>query len=44
MDVSLKNIIAPSFFDVHKFIKKNKYTHYWLSREDVLVQSQVLLV
>ena len=31
MNVSLKNIIAPSFYDVHKFLKQYKYTHYWLA-------------
>ena len=31
MNVSLKNIIAPSFYDVHKFLKEHKYTHYWLA-------------
>lgn len=29
-DARLKNIIAPSFYDLHKIIKQNKYTHYWL--------------
>lgn len=28
--INLRDIIAPSFFDVHRFIKENKYTHYWL--------------
>ena len=28
--ISLSNIIAPSFFDIHKFIKEDRYTHYWL--------------
>lgn len=31
MNVSLKNIIAPSFYDVHRWLKEHKYTHYWLS-------------
>lgn len=30
-DISLRDIIAPSFFDVHRSLKKNEYTHYWLS-------------
>lgn len=30
-DISLRNIIAPSFFDVHRSLKKNEYTHYWLA-------------
>lgn len=30
MDISLRELIAPSFYDVHKDIKENKYTHYWL--------------
>ena len=28
--MNLSSIIAPSFFDIHKYIKQNKYTHYWL--------------
>jgi PBSX family phage terminase large subunit len=31
MNINLKDIIAPSFFDVHKFIKQYRYTHYWLA-------------
>lgn len=31
MSVKLKDIIAPSFYDVHKWLKQNKYTHYWLA-------------
>lgn len=27
----LTNVIAPSFYDVHKDIKQGKHTHYWLS-------------
>ena len=30
MSVKLKNIMAPSFYDVHKWIKEHRYTHYWL--------------
>ena len=30
MKVSLKSIIGPAFYDVHKHIKINDYTHYWL--------------
>ena len=30
MKVSLKSIIGPAFYDVHKHIKNNDYTHYWL--------------
>lgn len=26
----LSNLIAPSFYNVHNSLKKNKYTHYWL--------------
>lgn len=29
--VKLSNIIAPSFFDVHEWIKIERYTHYWLA-------------
>lgn len=28
--INLRDIIAPSFFDVHKFIKEDRFTHYWL--------------
>ena len=28
--ISLKSLIAPSFYDIHKFIKEDRYTHYWL--------------
>ena len=30
MKVSLKSYIGPAFYDVHKHIKNNDYTHYWL--------------
>ena len=29
--VKISDIIAPSFFDVHKWIKEERYTHYWLA-------------
>lgn len=29
-DVSLQQLIAPSFYEVHKDIKAQRYTHYWL--------------
>ena len=28
--VNLKSIIGPAFYDVHKHIKNNDFTHYWL--------------
>ncbi|HBE9110431.1 TPA: PBSX family phage terminase large subunit [Clostridioides difficile] len=28
-EIRLKNIIAPSFYNVHKLIKQDVYTHYW---------------
>lgn len=31
MEVSLKNIIAPSFYELHRIIKRGEYTHYWLN-------------
>ena len=31
MNTNLRDIIAPSFYEVHKFIKEDKYTHYWLA-------------
>jgi PBSX family phage terminase large subunit len=27
---NLKSVVAPSFYEVHKDIKQNRYTHYWL--------------
>lgn len=30
MEVYIKDIIAPSFYDLHKDIKEHKHTHYWL--------------
>lgn len=30
-DIRISKLIAPSFFDVHKYIKEERYTHYWLS-------------
>lgn len=30
LNINLSNVIAPSFYEVHKDIKENKYTHYWL--------------
>lgn len=29
--VRLTDLIAPSFFDVHKALQNNEYTHYWLT-------------
>lgn len=28
--INLKSIIGPAFYDVHKHIKNNDFTHYWL--------------
>lgn len=30
-DIRISKLIAPSFFDLHKWIKEEKYTHYWLA-------------
>lgn len=30
MEIKLSQLIAPSFFEVHKAVKNNSYTHYWL--------------
>ena len=30
-DIRISKLIAPSFFDVHKWIKEERYTHYWLA-------------
>ena len=29
--MKLTNLIAPGFYNVHKFIKEHKYTHYWFA-------------
>lgn len=26
----LSDIIGPAFYDLHKYVKTNAYTHYWL--------------
>ena len=28
-EVSLSEVIAPAFYDIHKLIKQNAYNHYW---------------
>ena len=28
--IKISELIAPSFYDIHKFIKEDRYTHYWL--------------
>src|SRR5690554_1977488 len=28
--VKLSELISPSFYEIHKDIKNNRYTHYWL--------------
>lgn len=28
-DISIKNVIAPNFYDVHRDIRDSKHTHYW---------------
>lgn len=30
MKIKLSEIIAPSFYEIHKDIKNDRYTHYWL--------------
>lgn len=30
--VELTSLIAPSFYEVHRALKENKFTHYWLKR------------
>jgi hypothetical protein len=30
--VRLKDIICPSFYDIHKDLKAGNHTHYWLKR------------
>ena len=29
-NIKLKTLLAPSFYDLHKDIKQNRHTHYWL--------------
>lgn len=29
-EIRLTEVIAPVFFDIHRAVKENKYTHYWL--------------
>ena len=28
--ISLKQLVAPSFYEIHRYLKESKYTHYWL--------------
>ena len=30
-NIRISKLIAPSFFDVHKWVKEERYTHYWLA-------------
>lgn len=30
--MNLTDAIAPSFYQLHKDLKINKYTHYWLKK------------
>lgn len=30
--MKLSDAIAPSFYEIHKSLKENRYTHYWLKR------------
>ena len=32
LEVSLRGILAPSFYEVHRDIKEKKHVHYWLKR------------
>jgi hypothetical protein len=31
MDVRISSIIDPSFYNVHSYLKKESYTHYWFA-------------
>ena len=33
--MNLTDAIAPSFYQLHKYLKTNKYTHYWLKKEEI---------
>lgn len=46
--IDLKNIIAPSFYDVHRHIKKETYSEFWLkggrgSTKSSFVATQIIL-
>lgn len=43
-NVKLSNIIAPSFKSVHASIKKEEYTHYWLSGGRGSTKSSVISI
>lgn len=42
--INLSELIAPSFYEVHRLIKEHKYTHWVLSQVGVVVQNHRLLV
>lgn len=33
--MKLTEAIAPSFYQLHRDLKINKYTHYWLKKEEI---------
>jgi len=46
--VKLTDLIAPSFYDIHKAVKNDRYTHYWLkggrgSTKSSLVSVEIIL-
>ena len=48
MNVELTNLIAPSFYNVHHFLKEKEYTEYWLkggrgSTKSTFISIEILL-
>jgi len=46
--VNLKSIIAPSFYEIHRHVKNNNYTHYFLkggrgSTKSSFVSTEIIL-
>lgn len=44
MITKLSSVISPSFYDLHKDIKENKYTHYWLKGGRASTKSSFIAV
>lgn len=42
--IKLKNLIAPSFYEVHNALKNNEYTFYWLSGGRGSTKSSVISI
>lgn len=44
VQVRLKDIIAPNFYDLHKDVKQEKHTHYWLKGGRGSTKSSVISI